>query len=352
MSCYHPSFIQRRVKSFTGEVETKFLGGIKNCLECNSSLREKYDSSKELGFLPRVYDSGYYYDFIPIPCGKCIGCRIDYSRSWADRLTYHSLGKEDCSYFITLTYDDEHIENLPFSDNYGIHSLDYSHMDNFIKGLRNRFRDAHIDYFYSGEYGDSSMRCHFHMICYNLFIPDLKFWKLDNEGQPIYTSDIIHSLWKQGICSISSFAWLNAAYTASYVEKKRDGRALCEYTAVGLEPEKARMSRRPGIAFDFYQDNFRDIWQNNGLDVDRSVNSSGHLGIPRYFRKLAMKGEQTSEPSEDYYLFLKWQERMLEQGNVLNELNLKNSSFDLNRVREYLLFQEREILSSKEIRKL
>ena len=26
------------------------------------------------------------YDKVIIPCGHCIGCRLDYSRSWADRM--------------------------------------------------------------------------------------------------------------------------------------------------------------------------------------------------------------------------------------------------------------------------
>ena len=40
---------------------------------------------------------------ISVPCGQCIGCRLDYSREWANRClleaTYH-----DSNYFVTLTY--------------------------------------------------------------------------------------------------------------------------------------------------------------------------------------------------------------------------------------------------------
>lgn len=45
---------------------------------------------------------------ILLPCGHCIGCRLERSRQWANRcmleLQYH-----DSAYFVTLTYDDDHV---------------------------------------------------------------------------------------------------------------------------------------------------------------------------------------------------------------------------------------------------
>ena len=46
---------------------------------------------------------------ILLPCGQCIGCRLDRSRAWAMRCIHEaSLHDENC--FITLTYN---AENLP-----------------------------------------------------------------------------------------------------------------------------------------------------------------------------------------------------------------------------------------------
>lgn len=346
MSCYNPSFIQRITNSFTGEVSTKFLGSVKNCIECNEALKEKYNGEKSLGVIYRTNYRGNLNEFICIPCGKCIGCRIDYKRSWADRLTYHSFNREENSYFITLTYDDEHISDLEHSPIYDLYALNFEHMTEFIKNLRNKFRDSNIDYYYSGEYGDTFFRPHFHLIIFDLPLDDLEFWKLDNEGAPIYTSELIHKIWKRGICSISKFAWLNAAYTAGYVEKKRDGRAQSEYIAVGLVPEGCRMSRRPGIAYDYYLDNYKDIWKNNGISVPRNVNSSGKLGIPRYFRKLA------TDKNIGFDDFLLWQNQTNDLSNILNPLKVEHSSFDLGRVRDLLEYQERSIISRQNNRKL
>lgn len=338
MSCFNPSFIQRSIQLSNGVVTTRFLGSVKNVIECNDVLREKYDGTRSLDRVERTVQNGRVHEFIQIPCGKCIGCRIDYSRSWADRMTYHYIYKPDYAWFITLTYDDSNIELLDHSVNYDLYALNFEHMTEFIKKLRNKFRDCEIDYFYSGEYGDQFFRPHFHLICYGLPLDDLEFWKLDNEGCPIYTSDIIDKAWHKGFCSISSFAWRNAAYTASYVEKKRDGRMKCEYTAVGLTPEACRMSRRPGIAHEYYLENYENIWKNNGLNVSRDVNSAGKLGIPRYFRKLAEDGIGSDE-------FNSWRKDINNLSNTLNVFNLQNSSFDLARVRDMLEFQEREILS-------
>ena len=58
---------------------------------------------------------------IDIPCGQCVGCRLERSRQWAIRCMHEaSLYKNNC--FVTLTYADEH---LP---------ADYSlHYDDFQK---------------------------------------------------------------------------------------------------------------------------------------------------------------------------------------------------------------------------
>lgn len=45
---------------------------------------------------------------IKIPCGRCLACQINKANDWSNRIM---LEKEDHehSYFITLTYDDDHL---------------------------------------------------------------------------------------------------------------------------------------------------------------------------------------------------------------------------------------------------
>ena len=45
---------------------------------------------------------------VQVPCGRCIGCRLDRSLSWAVRCIHEaSLYDENC--FITLTFDDKYL---------------------------------------------------------------------------------------------------------------------------------------------------------------------------------------------------------------------------------------------------
>ena len=44
-----------------------------------------------------------------VPCGHCLGCRFEQSRQWMVRVMHESL-MHDYSVFLTLTYDDEELE--------------------------------------------------------------------------------------------------------------------------------------------------------------------------------------------------------------------------------------------------
>lgn len=37
-------------------------------------------------------------DFVEIPCGKCVGCRLKYSRDWADRCVLEAKQHEKISF--------------------------------------------------------------------------------------------------------------------------------------------------------------------------------------------------------------------------------------------------------------
>lgn len=348
MSCYHPSYICKNVNPKTGEVTHKFVGSrIAEHMKKDLLYRDYSGSKSSFG---DVYDFNLgdsLSKYIQIPCGKCIGCRIDYKRSWADRLTYHAIGKEGLSWFVTLTYDDEHLEHLPRSNVPNVFSLNFDDCSDFIKMLRNKFRSSHIDFYASGEYGTSEMRPHFHLILFNVPLNDLEFWKVNDTGVPIYISNLILDCWRgRGFATVQEFSWTSAAYTANYVEKKLNGAAAAEYDAYGLFPEKSRCSRRPGIAHEYYLENYEDIWKNNGLSVGRDVNSSGHLGIPRYFRKLAC------DCGIGYDAFLKYNNDTIDRSNLLNPLKFDTSSFDLSRVQEMLRFEEREVLSTLKHKKI
>ena len=105
---------------------------------------------------------------LKIPCGQCVGCRLEYSRQWAVRCCHESsLHIYNC--FITLTYDPEH---LPDDG-----SLDIKHFQKFMKRLRDKLHPLRIRFFHCGEYGDKTRRPHYHALIFGYSFPDRKILK-------------------------------------------------------------------------------------------------------------------------------------------------------------------------------
>lgn len=82
-----------------------------------------------------------------VPCGQCIGCRLNRSRGWAVRGQCEaSLYAHNC--FITLTYADKNLHYTPS----GLPNLHRRDITLFLKRLRKKYPHK-IRYFGCGEYG-------------------------------------------------------------------------------------------------------------------------------------------------------------------------------------------------------
>lgn len=191
---------------------------------------------------------GYYDMPVTLPCGQCIGCRLERSRQWAIRCTHEaSLHERNC--FITLTYDDAH---LPPD-----HSLNVKHYQDFMKRLRFRFGEG-IRFFHCGEYGEQFGRPHYHACLFNFDFEDKKLWK-EVRGNKLYTSEALQELWPQGFSTIGDVTFESAAYVARYITKKITGeKAEAHYN--GRKPEYTTMSRRPGIAKGWFDKYTSDVY--------------------------------------------------------------------------------------------
>ncbi len=179
---------------------------------------------------------------ISLPCGQCIGCRLEKSRQWAMRCVHEaSLYDDNC--FLTLTYNDE---NLPVDG-----SLNKEHWKGFMKRLRARFPEHKIRYYHCGEYGERYMRPHYHACIFNFDFIDKVFFKTTN-GQKLYTSATLEQVWPWGFSTIGSVTFESAAYVARYIMKKVTGEKADEHykrvnpetgEIVDLVPEYTTMSR-------------------------------------------------------------------------------------------------------------
>lgn len=216
------------------------------------------------------------YHSLSIPCGQCIGCRLEKSRQWAIRCSLESQLYQN-SYFLTLTYDDEH---LPKSG-----SLVPDDLQKFLKRLR-RYVEYHgsdekIRFFACGEYGDNFLRPHYHAIIFNLDISDLKRFSTSFSGDIYYTSETINQIWKNGYVIIGEVTFESCAYVARYVTKKMTG-SQADFYYEGRQPEFVRMSRRPGIGSAWLDQYKSDVYPHDYIVIRDGIK----VKPPKYFDKL------------------------------------------------------------------
>lgn len=229
-----------------------------------------------------------------IPCGQCIGCRLDYSRQWANRCMLEAQDHEHNS-FLTLTYNNE---NIPLSEVVDtktgevkpISSLNPEHTKNFIKKLRRHYKYHYnhegIRFYLCGEYGDKTNRAHYHVLLYNCPINDKKFHKTTEAGI-LWTSETIEKIWGMGNIMVADMTWETCAYTARYMMKKQKGRDAKEYYEnLGIIPEFCRMSLKPGIGKNYYEKNKDKIYKYDEIILTGSKGKAIKVKPPAYYDRM------------------------------------------------------------------
>lgn len=259
--------------------------------------------------------------FTPIPCGSCAGCRIDYSRNWAARCmlegVYHTH-----KYFITLTYNDEHLPredvvNPLTGEVLFVNVLRKRDFQLFMKRLRKKIAPARVRVFYSGEYGDKTDRPHFHCILYGYEFSDRHFFYSVKDGHKrpyhvpggtdYFISNELTALWGNGHCLISNVDTRSCMYVASYCSKKvkkpknefERSRELVKWGSIeqttrhlprklldvrAIQREFACMSRRPALGRQFFDDHKDEIYAYDKIPYP--FDSKGLPDHLRYFDNL------------------------------------------------------------------
>lgn len=252
---------------------------------------------------------------VEVPCGQCIGCRIDRSKQWAVRCVHEaSLYERNC--FITLTYNDAH---LPENG-----SLVKKDFQDFMKRLRERFGSG-VRYFHCGEYGEKLSRPHYHAILFNFDFDDRILFKIDN-GSKLYVSETLDDLWQgKGFSTIGDVTFESCAYVSRYILKKITGEASeAHYGIVRLDsgeiimrqPEYVTMSRRPGIARAWFEKYRTDVFPDDFVWL-----KGKKYRTPRFYDKLF------DEFSHDDFVRTKFE-------RLESMKNLKDNSIDRLEVKE------------------
>lgn len=216
-----------------------------------------------------------------MPCGGCLGCRMDRARSWAIRNRLE-LANHEKACWTTLTYSDE---NLP-----AYRSIRRDHLSGYIKRLRARLSSEKIRFFGCGEYGERGGRPHYHAILYGI------------DG----TESSIRKAWPFGHVGVHALTPAAIKYVAGYCAKKEGWygefrEVLDERTGelYGREAPFLLMSRRPGIGGEA-----RKHWQSWSR---YAVMDGTKFPVPRYLHE-AFKKEADPQYVEEVQ-FERWKHR-------------------------------------------
>lgn len=247
---------------------------MEDLLPCYTPIRAYQDMrTGDLHF--KVKAGGYYRNKVrelQLPCGSCIGCKLEKSKMWAVRCMHEARMHED-NHFLTLTYDDSHLP--PRAE------LRPRDITLFMKRLRKRV--GKVRYLYAGEYGEENGRPHYHALLFNcsLTVSD----GFERGSYTAYQSDEIADTWKLGKHEVGELTFESAAYVARYsVKLLMDERKYYEYDHATqkvkkiFEPPYMRMSRRPGIGQAYYDKYKRDL-----MAIDGCISRDHHQKLPRFY---------------------------------------------------------------------
>lgn len=297
-----------------------------------------------------------------IRCGNCEGCRVDKSRDWANRMLLEKeYWPDDQCYFVTLTYDEDHVPKSYYGDPVSgeaqpVLTLSPEDLQLFLKRLRKRVEPDTIKYFACGEYGPETFRPHYHLIIFGLRLNDLVTYGRGEAGFMYYQSNFLTSVWAErkaptrhgsvtplsadpdyfctplGRVLVAPATWQTFAYVARYTTKKLYGSEAQFYQHFNIVPPFLRMSTKPAIGKRWFDDH-PDVYDFEYISVETPTGGR-KFRPPRYFDRLF-----DAEDPEAYVAFSAHRREMTE---AAQRAKLSNTSLLYS---ELLEVEEREFRS-------
>lgn len=219
---------------------------------------------------------------LELPCGKCISCKQTRARQWTIRCM-HEAQMHEANCFITLTYDQEHV---PYDGS--LRLVDWQAFAKRLRKAKGKFR-----YLACGEYGERTLRPHYHALLFGMDFLDAT--NVAVEGKPDWQSQELTELWGKGRTQVGRVERSSAAYVAQYCTKKVfDGNSDDRYWRQTLDGRRYKvkaefitMSRRPGLGAEWLKK-----WKTDVFPHDNVVLDGTHYKVPRYYVNALAEAEQ------------------------------------------------------------
>lgn len=200
----------------------------------------------------------YPYPGMPLPCGKCVTCKLRSRGQWTTRGLLEAKAFRDDSrqsYMVTLTYSDECIPS-----DLNVCKREYRL---FVKRLRHEF-GPRLRYQGIGEYGGQTLRPHYHFSLFGLELDDLVVYRRGG-----FRSATLERLWPFGQVDVILATPQTIGYVAGHQlkdltgENQPDGRYFLVDRDNGAAVERVRpfrsQSNRPGIGETWFRRHWRDL---------------------------------------------------------------------------------------------
>lgn len=228
--------------------------------------------------------------FINIPCGKCDGCKLDYSRNWATRGVNEAFFcnyYQNCS-FLSLTFNQRNLSRTTLG-----YSVDKAFFKSWVKRLRYAIKSTYnveFRHLSCGEYGERRGRPHYHMLIFGFNFPDKYVFKREAKYGNIityYRSPFLESQWhlphcdeQAGYCVIGNVNYETCAYVSRYVLKKQH-----KSTYGDKQPEFLSVSRMPGLGNEYCTKYLDTIFSNGFIQLPSGFKAP----VPRYYESICEK---------------------------------------------------------------
>lgn len=226
-------------------------------MACTSPIRAYRDRGGRIKFGAPPDESCSEREFLRLSCGGCLSCRSRRARDWAIRCQLE-LKSHDAAAWCTLTYEDRYLPP----------TLVKAHVSRWLRSVR-RTAPNRVRFFACGEYGERTLRPHYHCIVYG-----------ENSAPRL------EGAWPYGFVRVDPVTPAVIAYTAGYAAKKlrlrergeREWLVSPDGELYQHQPPFLLMSRRPGIGAEA-RDKYWQSWRKSA----RSGNA--WVPVPRYLHE-------------------------------------------------------------------